>query len=302
MSNDNHDLIMETIAEKVSAGKCILFLGAAVHYPPPNELVIGRADYVYPENHRPPLGSALSKLLAQRARFEQRFPNERIDNLQRVAQDFETTKSRPELVNEIRNAVQTGKRPSPLLHKLANLNFPIVITTNYDDLFEEALRLAGKRPFVSVYKNNVERDVETDDFPFDRELTPDKPFIFKIHGDINEGESIVITEEDYIHFILRMSDKHQFHPIPETIHYYLKKWSTLFIGYSLRDYNLRLLFKTLRWKVDKAKYPLSYSVDISPDPLTLRVLTHQVTFLAQDVWKFVPELYEIVKQNRNEDL
>ena len=33
---------------------------------------------------------------------------------------------------------------------------------------------------------------------------------------------------------------------------YLTDWTTLFVGYSLLDYNLRLLFKTLRWKIDSA--------------------------------------------------
>ena len=69
------------------------------------------------------------------------------------------------------------------------------------------------------------------------------------------------------------------------------------VGYSLLDYNLRLLFKTLRWKIDSASVPDMYSVDYHPDPLIFDVWHNQrryVKFIAQDVWAFVPRLYERV--------
>ena len=194
----------------------------------------------------------------------------------------------------VRDAVHANKRPSPALRALARLSFPVVITTNYDQLFEKALRDAGKDPIISIFKKNETLEEVTDDYPHDEEVTPLRPFVFKIHGDIDKPESLVITDEDYIQFVLRMSDKQDFHPVPETIRYYLKKWPTLFIGYSLKDYNLRLLFKTLRWKLDKAKFPPAYSVDPYPDALILDVWDNQrryVTFVVRDVWTFVPDLF-----------
>jgi hypothetical protein len=55
-----------------------------------------------------------------------------------------------------------------------------------------------------------------------------------------------VTDEDYIQFVLRMTDKDPYDPVPMSLKHFLKRWTTLFIGYSLLDYNLRLLFKTLR--------------------------------------------------------
>jgi hypothetical protein len=246
----------------VSQGTCILFLGAGVHYPPsPN------SRYSYPENERPPLGNAFSEQLLSQVKSTDRSSSESDTNLQRVSQAFEIEFQRSLLVQEIKKAVFAGKRPSSALKALARLNFPIVITTNYDQLFEQALREAGKNPFISVYKKNEEQREETVDYPFDEELRGERPFIFKMHGDIDTPESIVITEEDYIQFVLRMGEQQNFHPVPETIRFYLRKWPTLFIGYSLKDYNLRLLVKTLRWKLDKAKFPPAYSVDPHPDRL-----------------------------------
>jgi hypothetical protein len=60
---------------------------------------------------------------------------------------------------------------------------------------------------------------------------------------------------------------------------------------------LRLLFRTLRWRVDAADLPPTFSVDEHPDPLVLRVLQDKlkfVTFVAQDLWMFVPWLYKQV--------
>ena len=42
------------------------------------------------------------------------------------------------------------------------------------------------------------------------------PILLKLHGDLNYPESIVVTEEDYLVFIQKMSDRHQ-HPIHQNI-------------------------------------------------------------------------------------
>ena len=247
--------------------------------------------FAYPGERRPPIGSALSRNLATSCNLAARFPDEDPSNLQRVALFYEIARSRHQLVDAVTDAVQTGRRPSPMLQALARLDFPLVITTNYDQLLENALRAAGKEPRVAVYTPRLE---PTTDY---RDPTVESPVIFKIHGDVSRPESIVITDEDYIQFVLRMSNKDPYDPVPLTLKYYLTGWTTLFVGYSLLDYNLRLLFKTLRWKIDSASMPDMYSVDYHPDPLIFDVWHNQrryVKFIAQDVWAFVPRLYELV--------
>lgn len=274
------------IAGDVSRGRCILFLGAGAHAPPPDQ-----SRYEYLAEQRPPIGAALSRKLATDCNLSGRFPTEDPSNLQRVALFYEIARSRRQLVDAVKDAVQTGKRPSPMLRALAELGFPLVITTNYDQLFENALIATGKQPRVAVYTPNLE---PTTDY---RDPTADSPVVFKIHGDILRPETIVVTDEDYIQFVLRMSSKDPYDPVPLTLKYYLTGWTTLFVGYSLLDYNLRLLFKTLRWKIDNASVPDMYSVDYQPDPLIFDVWHNQrryVKFIAQDVWAFVPRLYERV--------
>jgi hypothetical protein len=279
--------VLDVVGEAVRNQRCILFLGAGVHAPPPD----GSA-FEYPEGQRPPIGPALSRQLATGCDFAERFPGEDAGNLQRVALAYEIDSSRNRLVDAITNAVDVAREPSPMLRALARLDFPLVITTNYDGLFERALRDAGKQPRVSVYKSEPEPTMDFED------ESAQSPVIYKLHGDIAHRESLVVTDEDYIQFVLRMSDKEPYDPIPLSLKYFLKRWTTLFIGYSLLDYNLRLLFKTLRWRIDPAKIPDTYSVDFHPDALILDVWQSQrryVKFIAQDVWSFVPQLYELVR-------
>ena len=273
------------IADKIRRHQCVLFLGAAVHAAPPH------VESTWPDTKRPPIGSALSLRLAARSGFSNRHPEDDPKNLMRVALDYEIEKKRGGLIDAVRDEVQTGKAGSPLLEQLARLEFPVVVTTNFDTHFEDALHRVGKRPFLSTYKSNIDTTERTDDYP-GMQPSPEEPFVLKIHGDIQRNPgSIVITEEDYIQFVLRMSDKPPYHPVPEVAAHYLAKGATLFVGYGLHDYNLRLLFKTLRWRMDVV--PQTYSVDLRPDRLVQEVLerrTGQVSYVVQDVWQFVPML------------
>jgi hypothetical protein len=279
--------VLDLVADGVRRQQCILFLGAGVHAPPPDG-----SPFEYPADQRPPSGAALSRELASRCGLAENHPTEDVGHLQRVALFFEIERSRHQLVEAVRNSVQVNRRPSPMLRALAELDFPLVITTNYDQLLESALAAAGKHPRVAVYTPELE---PTTDY---RDPTPESPVVFKIHGDIDHPESLVVTDEDYIQFVLRMSNKDPYDPVPLTLKFYLTGWTTLFVGYSLLDYNLRLLFKTLRWKIDSANLPDMYSVDYHPDPLIFDVWHNQrryVKFIAQDVWSFVPRLYELVR-------
>jgi hypothetical protein len=274
------------VANAVRANECILFLGAGVHAPPP-----AGSAFSYPDEGRPPIGAALSSELAQICGFADQLPGEDPRNLQRVALAYEIAFSRARLVEAVNDAVHVHKEPSTMLRALARLDFPVVITTNYDQLFEQALAEVGKQPRVAVYTPRLE---ETTDY---RKPTAQSPILFKIHGDVSRPETIVITDEDYIDFVLRMSNKEPYDPLPRRLKVYLTDWTTLFVGYSLLDYNLRLLFKTLRWKIDNANLPDMYSVDFAPDPLIVDVWQSQhryVKFIAQDVWAFVPSIYELL--------
>jgi len=314
---------MATTAELYDAVKkreCILFLGAGVHYPPPED----SPDYRYPLEHRPPLGMQLSRKLAadslrkmrssirdispvesayraQQAKELQgnhEYIRKHITNLQRISWFYQFKHQRKSLVTRISQEVEEDKKPSAVIRALAEIDFPIVITTNYDQLFEEALGLLAKKVSPLIYDPETHETEDLFGLP-----KKDQRWLFKIHGCVSRPESIVITDEDYIRFVMRMNDGENFHPVPQKIRTQLVEWPTLFVGYSLLDYNLRLLFRTLRWRVKPSKRPATYSLDLYPDLLIQATygapegaLANEplVTFIARDIWKFVPHLYEHV--------
>ena len=281
--------IPDEITESGKKGKCILFLGAMASAPSPEG---SRFKY----KDAPPSGAELSRQLAAKCGYR----DDDVTNLQRVSlyYQFRPGGSRQSLVQAISKEI-TGPEiiPSPALHMLAALPFSIVITTNYDHLFDIALARANtrdgrpKQPIVRIY--DPTRTDHPESVPLDP--TEEKPILLKLHGDIDKPESIVVTEEDYIVFIQRMSIRH-LHPIHENIRARMNSWPILFIGYGLKDYNLRLLFRTLRWHVDVANFPLSFSVDPYPDNLVVWVWERgekpMVSFIKEDLWNFVPTLYK----------
>jgi len=283
---------MSAIAAKIRTGECILFLGSAVHAGPPAGSTID-----YPDEQRPLLAGRVAEGLAKLCDFHALFPDDSASDLQRVAlcAELDPSVKRNGLVDYLGNTLMKTTEPSPMLRLLAEMPFRLIVTTNYDGLFEKALTLAGKRCQKYVYvpkPNTPTRDVVKDP-------TPEQPVVFKMHGDLDLPESIVITDEDYIQFVQRLAESDRNNAVPGYIRQRMQMWPILFVGYSLRDYNLRLLFRTLRWDIDPANDPGSYSVDRSPDPLILKVWQDErkfITFVIEDLWSFVPQLREALGQ------
>jgi hypothetical protein len=160
---------LSIIADAVRRRECILFIGAGVHAPPPEGSV-----HDWPRKHCPALGADLSAKLASLCGLGERYPMEDMTNLARVATFFENQFSRNRLVQTIAQEVQDGRRPSPILQMLASLNFPLVINTNLDGLFEDALRHIGKKPRLAIYTPESQRADDPDI------RGPDSPIVYKL--------------------------------------------------------------------------------------------------------------------------
>ena len=101
----------------------------------------------------------------------------------------------------------------------------------------------------------------------------------------------MITDEDYIHFILRMGRERA---VPKTVLYRFSTWPTLFIGYSLLDFNLRAVPHAALQRGSCPDLVLDRPPPRPPDRVGLGERDRLVRFIAQDAWAIVPELYQRV--------
>jgi len=153
---------------------------------------------------------------------------------------------------------------------LASLPIPIYLTTNYDDFMERAIRKENRTPLVEICKWNSElirRNLKTYLIEHDPDVS--SPVVFHLHGHIDVPDSFVLTEDDYLDFIVNVrryegSPDPRAQVLPPKIHELISSTSLLFIGYGLRDWNLRVLLRALVQSADVSARKLSVSVQLAP--------------------------------------
>lgn len=115
---------------------------------------------------------------------------------------------------------------SPTVHnKLATIpHFKTIITTNYDKLFENAYGNDAQLLFKSEHISYLEKD---------------KTHVFKVHGDLSDPESVVLTKSDYENFF---KNDVQYGLLWSEIKQIIAKNSIVFVGYNLEDPNVSVIF------------------------------------------------------------
>lgn len=125
-------------------------------------------------------------------------------------------------VNE--NLFATELMPNIIHKELLSLNPISFITTNFDDLLEDAAV-----EYCQSYKS-IACDTDVPDINGDR-------FILKVHGDMKH-RNIVFKEEDYLNY------SENFKLIETLLKSIFSTNTVVFWGYSLNDYNIKLI---LNW-------------------------------------------------------
>lgn len=115
---------------------------------------------------------------------------------------------------------------------LPSFNFPLVLTTNYDKLLEKAFFTSSPNhlPPVYSYRNTAS---------LARLLGESRFFILKIHGDIDDVESLILTRQDYRNAIFNNA------ACRATIFNLFASYSFLFLGFGINDPDLNLVLEDL---------------------------------------------------------
>lgn len=150
---------------------------------------------------------------------------------------------------------------------LAEFPIPVFVTTNYDDFLARALTRKGKMP-SSVACPWYRPDKEPVETLPGFEPTADRPLIYHLHGSTQSPRSLVLTELDYLDFLIRISKSQAddtLRIIPTAIESALTDSPLLFIGYSLKDWTFRVLFHSLLRTTTNANRRRSVSVQLVPE-------------------------------------
>jgi hypothetical protein len=260
------------IAKRILDGAIVPFLGAGVNLcGRPEKTSWARGQYL-------PNGAELAKYLAGQVVYP--FADE--TDLLRVSQYVDVMLGDGPLYDQLHYVFDADYAPTPVHRLLARLPamvrtstsdrppcFPLIVTTNYDDALERAFMEVGEPYDLVVYiaddtderglflHTNADGHSQVIPVPntYGDLRLDERPVIAKIHGAVGRGvverDSFVITENHYIDY-LSHADIAQL--IPVNIAKRLRKSHLLFLGYSLKDWNLRVILNRLfedapvKWK------------------------------------------------------
>jgi SIR2-like domain len=148
---------------------------------------------------------------------------------------------------------------------LADLPLPVYITTNYDDFMVQAMRHRNRDPKQELCRWNDFISQEQSVFATQRGYIPTvaNPLVFHLHGAHQIPESLVLTEDDYLDFIVEAS-KNETTVIPLHIQRALTGTSLLFLGYRIADWDFRVLFRSLSTYMKRSTAKAHVSVQLVP--------------------------------------
>jgi hypothetical protein len=294
--NQHHDMVIrETVADRV-----VPFLGAGVnlcHRLPEIDWKHGQYDYL-------PSGGELAMYLAENFGYplsetQASCPSckseihlvEKVQDLARVSQYVSVMAGSGPLYDELHTLFDADYPPTAVHRFFATLPavlrakghphpYQLIVTTNYDDSLERAFK-EDDEPFdlVCYVAEGEQRGKFLHQSPDGEVRLVEKPneyrvpldqrsAILKIHGAVNrtapdaEQDNYVITEDHYIDYLTRTDISNL---LPVTLAAKLRRSHILFLGYGLRDWNLRVILHRI-WEEQKLSYK-SWAIQLEPDPI-----------------------------------
>jgi len=217
---------------------------------------------------------------------------ERARDLVRVSQYVSVVLGDAPLYAELHDVFAAEYEPTPLHRFLASLPsvvrarealprdpYQLIVTTNYDDALEHAFDEAGEDyDLVSYIADGDDRGKFLHRAPGADAVVIARPneygalslerraVILKVHGAVDrrdrERDSYVITEDNYIDYLTR-TDLSTL--VPVTLAAKLRESHILFLGYSMRDWNVRAIFHRV-WQQRRRGYK-SWAIQRAPEAM-----------------------------------
>lgn len=134
-----------------------------------------------------------------------------------------------------------------LFQVLANLPIKIYLTTSPYTFIEEALRRFGKEPRTEICR--WRRELDTIDSVIDDAYKPSaqEPLVYHLHGLDRYADSLVLTEDDYLEFLVNVAQG-QGNDAVDRIHALVRKALSddlIVLGFHLNSWAFRVLYAGL---------------------------------------------------------
>jgi hypothetical protein len=246
------------VAGRMMEGYVIPFLGAGAN------LLERPMDVNWKVGTYLPSAAELAAALAERSRYP-----DSPEDLLRVSQYVDAILGTRALYQYLHKLFDADYPPNSLHRLLARLpkllrdrgaRHQLIMTTNYDDALERAFTEQGESYDVVWYEAKpgdergkfIHRPPEGEAVPinvpneYDGLSLEERTVILKLHGAVNRADarldSYVITEDNYIDYLARTDFSGQ---IPITLREAMGESHFLFLGYSMRDWNLRVILNRI---------------------------------------------------------
>jgi tetratricopeptide (TPR) repeat protein len=228
----------------LESGNAVLFVGAGIG-----------AHVANPSGAPAPDAAGLAKELASRFGIDAGAA----PDLAKVSQIVELRKGRAELQTFLTKRL-ADLEPDETLKWLFSRRWAAIFTTNYDRVIERAYELIAEPSQIPVPISATSALIDTDP----RFEVP----IYHVHGSLFHGDSpgVLITESDYATFRERRR------MLFEVLKLHFATAGFLYIGYSMKDPNWRILQEEIRAEFYPATPPRSYKISRATDPLDAEIL------------------------------
>lgn len=167
------------------------------------------------------------------------------EDFMRIAQYYYNQRGMKEYYDAITKNFDVNLFPNLLHNFILKMSPQHIITTNYDDLIEQAINKS-----ILFY----DLVCEDNDLPY----TPNGRLLIKMHGDLKK-RNIVLKEDDYLLY------SKNFKLMETFIKSLFVNHVILFIGYSVNDYNLKLIIKNVK-DVLGDNFQKAYFIDADEKP------------------------------------
>lgn len=137
--------------------------------------------------------------------------------------------------------------PDDLLLQLANLPIKVYLTTTPYRIIEQALERAGKEPLIEICRWKESLDGIPPSITPHYQPSPQQPLVYHLHGLDRYPDSLVLTEDDHLRFLVNISQGAG-NASADRVHGIVRQAlfdDLIMLGFHLSDWGFRSLYAGL---------------------------------------------------------